>query len=172
MSDKYVNVELFALSYGSLVRAIVKDTTNIEDANAKLAKIGTSIGNRIADDILVSDISKGRFSKLKDVGDMLVDAFRSYLGVTAKVIEPSDTKIVIRLYDNPVTKYVKIPLEYDGLIYLMPLLSAIKTMLQMFHYSTEVKLVSDRLKDQPETDIEVKLIDILHDTLPAGEYIN
>ena len=172
MSDKYVTVELFALSYGSLVRAIVKDTNNIEDANAKLAKIGVSIGNRIADDILVSDISKGRFSKMKDVGDMLVEAFKNYLGVTAKLLDTSDTKIVIRLLDNPVTKYVTIPLEYDGLVYLTPLLSAIKTMLQMFHYSTEVKLVSDRLKKQPYNDIEVKLIEVLRDSLPAGEYIN
>jgi hypothetical protein len=174
MSDKYVSVELFALSYGSLVRAIVKETNNVEDANAKLAKIGTSIGNRIADDIVVH-CENARFKSLRQAGEMLVDyAFKTYLGITATLQDVSENKLVIRLGDNtPVTRFVTIPPEYEGLVYLMPLLGAIKAVLAMLHYSVEVTMKSDRLvrKDAPN-EIEIRLLEVMHDTLPPGEYLN
>lgn len=172
MSDKTVNVELFALSYGSLVRAIVKETNNIDDANAKLIKIGNSIGMRITDDLVVH-YDSWRFENLKQAGDRLIDAFKNYLGVNSQITESTDNRIVIRILDNPVTKYVTIPLEYEGLIYLNPLLGAIKTVLANLHYSTEVKLISDKLKkDSQYNEIEIKLIEVTRDTLPPGEYLN
>jgi hypothetical protein len=174
MSDKFVSVELFALSYGSLVRAIVKETNNVEDANTKLAKIGTSIGNRIADDIVVH-CENTRFKTLRQVGEMLVEyAFKTYLGITPTLQDVTENKLVIRWSDNtPVTRYVTIPPEYEGLVYLMPLLGAIKAVLAMLHYSVEVTMKSDRVvrKDAPN-EIEIRLLEVMHDTLPPGEYLN
>jgi hypothetical protein len=173
-----VNVELFALSYGSLVRAVVKDTSNIDDANAKLLKIGTAMGSRIADDLVVKHAGGPddfRFKNLRVACDVLAEyAFRTYLGITATCIEPTDTRVVIRLSDQntPVTRFVTIPPEYEGLVYLMPLLGAIKSILAMFHYSVEVAMKSDRLKGDQFNDIEIKLIEIMKDTLPPGEYLN
>jgi hypothetical protein len=173
MSDKYVSVELFALSYGSLVRAIVKETNNIEDANAKLQKIGSSIGNRIADDIVVH-CENTRFRTLAQAGAMLVDyAFKTYLGITATIVESSESKLIIRLGENnPVTRFVIIPPESEGLIYLMPLLGAMKAVLGMLHYSVDVTLKADRLQKAPANEIEIRLLDVLHDSLPPGEYLN
>jgi hypothetical protein len=173
MSDKYVSVELFALSYGSLIRAIVKETNNVEDANAKLQKIGISIGNRIADDIVVH-CENTRFKTLAQAGSMLVDyAFKTYLGITATIVESTESKLVVRLGENnPVTRFVIIPRECEGLIYLMPLLGAIKAVLGMLHYSVDVTLKADRLQQAPANEIEIRLLDVLHDTLPPGEYLN
>lgn len=171
MSDK-VNVELFSLTYGSLVRAIVKETNNIEDANNKLAKIGENMGDRITDDIVVNYDNK--ITSLKDACEMIAKfAFKNYLGVTAEISEPSENRIIISILDNPITRYVSIPPEYDGLIYLMPLLGLIKKMLEQLHFSTEVTLIHDRLTSQEcnTNDIEIKLLGILTDTLPAGEYL-
>ena len=171
MSDRYVNVELFALTYGSLVRAIVKETNNIDDANAKLMKIGTSLGNRITDDIVVHQ-DNYNIKTFKQACQLLVDSFKSYLGVTAQTVDFADKRVVLRLVDNPITRYVTIPLENEGLIYLNPLLGAIKTLLAMLHFSTEVKLIQDKLKGDPNNEIEIKLIDIMNDTLPPGEYLS
>jgi hypothetical protein len=173
-----VNVELFALSYGSLVRAIVKDTNNVDDANAKLLKIGTAMGSRIADDLVVKHTGGPgvfRFKNLRAACDLLADyGFKTCLGITATCLEPTDTRVVIRLSDQntPVTRFVTIPPEYEGLVYLMPLLGAIKSILLMFHYNVDVTMKSDRLKGDQFNDIEIKLIDVMKDTLPPGEYLN
>ena len=168
--DKGVNVELFSLTYGSLVRSIVKETNNIDDANAKLAKIGVNIGNRITDDFVVH-AEKCRFKSLREACEMLADySFKTYLGINAQLTEPSDSRCLIRFSDNPITRYVIIPPEYDGLVYLMPLLSAIKTSLGLLHYSVDVNLVQDMLHGGTSNDIEIKLIEVMDD-LPPGEYI-
>lgn len=171
MNDKYVNVELFSLTYGSLVRAIVKETNNIDDANAKLMKIGVSLGNRITDDIVVHR-DPYDIKTFKQAWGLVVDSFKSYLGVNAQTVDISENRVVLRLSDNPITRFVAIPLENEGLIYLNPLLGAIKTMLSMLHFSTEVKLIQDRLKGDQYNDIEIKLIEIMNDTLPPGEYLS
>lgn len=174
-SDKFVNVELFALSYGSLVRAIVKETSNVEEANAKLLKIGTSIGSRLADDIVRYTADACRFKNLRGACDMLVDCgFKWYLGVTATIQEATDTRAVIRIQEShtPVTRFVTIPPEYEGLVYLNPLLGAIKSVLAMFHYNVEVTMKSDRLRGDAANEIEIKLNEIMTDTLPPGEYLN
>lgn len=171
MNDKYVNVELFSLTYGSLVRAIVKETNNIDDANAKLMKIGVSLGNRITDDIVVHN-DPYNIKTFRQASQLLVDSFRNYLGVTATIHDQTDNRVLLYLSEGPITRYVTIPLENEGLIYLNPLLGAIKTMLSMLHFSTEVKLTQDRLKGDPTNVIEIKLIDIMNDTLPPGEYLS
>lgn len=168
--DKGVNVELFSLTYGSLVRSIVKETNNIDDANAKLSKIGVNIGNRITDDFVVH-AEKCRFANLGEACTMLVNySFKQYLGITAQLEEHSDSRCLISFNDNPITRYVVIPPEYDGLIYLNPLLSAIKTSLGLLHYSVEVNLVQDMLHGGKSNQIEIKLIEVMDD-LPPGEYI-
>ncbi|KAH0793854.1 Trafficking protein particle complex subunit 3 [Histomonas meleagridis] len=172
MSDKYVNVELFALTYGSLVRSIAKETNNIEDANAKLFKIGTSIGNRITDDLVVHQDSYN-IKTFRQACDLIAGSFKTYLGVTCHQIDQSENSVTFRITENPITRYVTIPLEYDGLVYLTPLLGALKTIFEMLHFSTEVKLVVDSLRSNANSnDIEVKLIEVLTDTLPLGEYLN
>lgn len=172
MSEKYVNVELFALTYGSLVLSIVKETNNIEDANAKLAKIGTSIGNRITDDIVVSQ-DPYDVKTFKQACSLIAKSMKTYLGINCQQIDvPDESTARFRIDDNPITRFVTIPLEYDGLVYLTPLLSALKTIFAMLHFSTEVRLVADRLRGAPANEIEVKLIEVLTDTLPLGEYLN
>jgi len=167
-----VRDELFSLTYGSLVRAIVKETNNIEDANAKLYKIGENIGNRITDDFVVHS-EKSRFKTLREACDVLVDfSLKHYLGINAQIIDPSDNRCIIRFTDNPITRYVKIPPEYDGLIYLTPLLSAIKKSLELLHMSVEVNMVHDMLKNGEYNDIEIKFLGLKSDSLPNGEYIN
>jgi hypothetical protein len=173
MTDKLpdVNVELFALSYGSLVRAIVKETNNVEDANAKLAKIGVSIGNRMTDDIVVYLKGNCNFKNLRELCDkLIVDSFKKYLGIAAQVATCNETVATIRLLDNPVTRYVTIPHEYEGLVYLQPLVSAIKTICSMMHYNTDVRILNDTLKGAVNTDIEIKWNGISRDTLPPGEW--
>jgi hypothetical protein len=88
-----------------------------------LAKIGTSIGNQIADDIVVH-CDNTRFKTFRQAGEMLVEyAFQTYLGISPTIPNASENKLVIRLGDNnPVTRFVLIPPEYEGLVYLMPLL--------------------------------------------------
>ena len=132
------------------------------------------MGDRITDDIIVNLPDKTKLNSLKGVCNMLVNhAFKEYLGISAEIKESSERRIVISLLDNPITHYVSIPPEYDGLIYLKPLLGLLKKMLEELHFSTEVNLLHDRLTSSETTnDIEIKLIEVLTDTLPAGEYIN
>lgn len=171
MSDKYVNVELFSLTYGSLVRSVVKETNNITDANAKLMKIGTSIGNRITDDLVVHN-DKYSWKTFSEVTTLISDyAFKNCLGILATKQDTSETSCIITINDNPITRYVTIPLEHDGLIYLSPLLGAIKTILGMLHYNCDVSFKADRLKGDNTTQIEIKLIEVSYDNLPPGEYL-
>jgi hypothetical protein len=175
-SDKFVNVELFTLSYGSIVRAIVKETSNADEANAKLLKIGTSIGSRVADDIVFRyPGDPSRLKSFRGACDLLVDhAFKTYLGITATIQDPTDTRLVIRIHESsaPVTRFVTIPPEYEGLIYLNPLLGAIKSVLALFHYNVEVTMKSDRLRGDTANEIEIKLNEIMTESLPPGEYLS
>ena len=167
----FVNTELFTLSYGSLVRSIVKETNNIEDANSKLAKIGTNIGNRITDDFVVN-YEKTRFKNLREACDSLVEYFlKHYFGINSSITESSENRCVIRFGDNAISRYVKIPAEYDGLVYLQPILSSIKTTLSLLHFNVEVNMIHDMLRSSDYNEIEIKLIEILYDSLPPGEYI-
>lgn len=172
MGDKYVSVELFSLTYGSLVRAIVKETNNIDDANAKLMKIGTSIGNRITDDIVVNQDSGNTIKTFKQASQTIIDSFKTYLGVTAIPKDQTENRVVVQLNDNPITRFVTIPLENEGLIYLNPLIGAIKTIFSMLHYRVDVKLIQDRLRGDPTNEIEIKLIEVLTETLPPGAYLS
>jgi hypothetical protein len=156
----------------------VKDTSNADDANAKFVKIGTAIGNSIADDLVVKHPGGPdlfRFRTLCLACELLADyAFRTYLGITATCLKPTNTRVVIRPSDQniPATRFATIPPEYEGLVYLMPLLGAIKSIFAMFHYSVDVTMKSDRLRGDQFHDIEIELIEGMKDALPPGEHLS
>jgi hypothetical protein len=172
MGDKLVNVELFSLTYGALVRTIVKDTVSTEEANTKLAKIGSSIGRRIADDVAVLYPSLCRVKSLKAASELVAEVIKTHLGIPCTLVESSDQRSVLRLLDCPITRYVVIPPELEGLVYLQPLVHAIISMLELLHVGVDVALAADRLTGSQYTDVELKHFEIKHDDLPPGEYLS
>ena len=52
VDPKKVSGELFSLTYGALVKQILDDLENVDDANKQLEKMGYNIGVRIVEDFL------------------------------------------------------------------------------------------------------------------------
>ena len=110
-SAKQVQSELFTLTYGILVTQVLEDIEDPVKVNAKLEKIGNSIGTRLIDDIFARNLNLQRCKSLSETAEAIGNyGFKPYLGVTPKISDWSERgdEFTLVLDKNPLTEFVEL----------------------------------------------------------------
>ncbi|VDM49459.1 unnamed protein product [Toxocara canis] len=171
IDSKKISGELFTLTYGALVAELLRDLESPAEVNRQLDKMGYNIGLRIADDLMAKNAQIGRCTDMHQVADVLAKvALRTYLGrVSAQVSgwSSSNDEFSLLIESNPLTEFVEVPPELaQELRYSQMICGAIRGALQMLHIEVQTAIVNDLNQN---TEIRVKFIRILQESVPPGE---
>lgn len=156
---KKINMDLFSLTYGSVISQLITDCDNIDEVNKQLDSMGHNIGHRLIEDFLAKT-SGTRCRDLKDIADKTQQAFQFYLGVLPKIDHWSanNNEFSIILHQNPLTEFVELPETMQTMNYLNIIPGVIRGALEMVSVSVKTYIKSDQLKGDSETEIRVELI--------------
>ncbi|CAB3366214.1 Hypothetical predicted protein [Cloeon dipterum] len=170
LDAKKVNSELFTLTYGALVTQLIKDVDNVDDVNKQLERMGYNIGVRLIEDFLARSGS-GKCYDFRDTSEKIQLATRMYLGVSPTISNwsPSGDEFSLVMDNNPITDFVELPDSHMGLKYSNMLLGVIRGSCEMVQLEVSCWFVQDQLKGDNTTEIRVKLLRKLEDSVPAGE---
>lgn len=179
-ADK-VNGELFALTYGCLVAQLLRDYEDPAQVNGQLEKMGYALGIRLVDELLART-PVGRCADFRETAEIVRLAFRLFLNLQPTITTASDREFVIHLGggeaggDGLGSEWVELPeaARKGGLHYASLLTGTIRGALEMVHMEVECTIVNDPLlqhggANSPiTTDIRVKLVRLLQETLPPA----
>ncbi|XP_055491764.1 trafficking protein particle complex subunit 3-like isoform X1 [Leucoraja erinacea] len=159
-SAHHMGIELFVLTYGTVVAQLCKDYENDEDINKELDKMGQNIGSRLVEDFLArSSITQCR--NFRETADVIAKiAFKMYLGVTARVtfwtLAGDDCSIFLE--KNPLMDYAEVPNKHSSLLYSNMICGILRGALKMVRLQVDVQLLQDTGKDNKITEIRMRLL--------------
>ncbi|XP_075252131.1 trafficking protein particle complex subunit 3-like [Convolutriloba macropyga] len=168
-----VNVDLLSLSYGTLVFQLIRDYENDTEVNAQLEKIGVNIGNRLIEDFLSRSQMPRCRAFQESVEVICKSAFKQYFGIASVEATNWDAKMTecsLILKENPLADFVELPEKHQSLFYSNILCGVIKGALTAVHQDVQCWFVQDVLLGHPTTEIKLKFLGIIKDTIPAGEH--
>jgi hypothetical protein len=170
LDPKKVSGELFSLTYGAFVAQILKDHENVDDVNKQLEKMGYNIGVRMVEDFLCRTQS-GRCQDFRDTAEKVQLAFKLFLNISPTVTGWSSTLDEFSLvFDaNPVAEFVELPDNCYNLRYANILAGAVRGALEMVHIEVACWFVQDTLKGDNVTEMRVKFIRKIEDSVPPGD---
>ena len=155
-----VSGELFALTYGSLVRQLTRDFgDDMDSVNSQLFHMGQRIGHRITDEYLAKSGVEPCRSFRDTASAVAVVGMKMFLGIEAEAVMRSEdgNEYSIILKDNPLALYVELPEAYkQKLWYSNVLCGVIHGSLGMVGYDCQVAFKSDALRGAEVTEITVK----------------
>lgn len=170
VDPKKVSGELFSLTYGALVAQILKDYENVDDVNKQLEKMGYNIGIRLVEDFLCRTNS-GKCNDFRETSEKIQLAFKLFLSISPTVTSWSSTSDEFSLiFDtNPVAEFVELPDNCYNLRYANILAGAIRGALEMVHIEVACWFVQDTLKGDSVTEMRIKFIRKIEDSVPPGD---
>ncbi|ODV59754.1 TRAPP complex core subunit BET3 [Ascoidea rubescens DSM 1968] len=170
-----INVELFTLTYGSVVSQLCRDlNNNYCEVNKQLEIMGENIGVRLIEDFLART-GAGRCNSFKETGEIISKVgFKIFLNIVPQVTNWTDNGKQFSLVfdENPLAEFVELPDDGKAvkeLWYSNVLCGVLKGALQMVQLDVDVSFVSDVLRGHDQTEIKLRLIRYLKDEIPAGE---
>lgn len=167
---KKVSGELFSLTYGALVAQIVKDYQSVEDVNKQLEKMGYNIGVRIIEDFLART-KEGKCTDFRDTAEKVQMGFKMFINVSPTITSwtSASDEFSLIFESNPLAEFVELPDNYSHLKYSNILCGAIRGALEMVHLEVAAWFAQDNLKGDNVTELRVKFIRKIEDTVPAGD---
>jgi len=171
LSDpKKVSGELFSLTYGALVSQILKDYENVDDVNRQLDRMGYNIGVRLIEDFLART-SSGKCTDFRDTSEKIQQGFKMFLNVNPTITSwsPASDEFSLVFEANPIAEFVELPDNCVNLKYSNILCGALRGALEMVHLEVAVWFAQDTLKGDNVTELRVKFVKKIEDTVPAGE---
>lgn len=179
-ADK-VNGELFALTYGCLVAQLLRDYEDPAQVNSQLDRMGYALGIRLIDELLART-PIGRCADFRETAEVVRLAFRLFLNLQPAISIVNDREFTVHLggeagSDGLGSEWVELPevARKGGLHYVSLLTGVIRGALEMVHVEVECTIAHDPLLQQNTasssntTDVRVKLVRILQETLPPAE---
>lgn len=163
---KKINSELLQMTYGGIVLQLLKeneyDSTKV---NKILEEMGHDIGIRIIEEYLakVEDKIPTKSQTFKEhIESITYVAFKMFLGVSAECYEVNDKQCKISIPNNILSEYVTLPDKLkDKLWYSNIYCGVIQGALEMLKYKVECKFLTDVLRGNNTTEIEVTLVEQL-----------
>jgi len=167
---KKVSGELFILTYGGLVSTLLKDYENVDDVNKQLEKMGYNIGIRLVEDFLARTGSN-KCTDFRDTAEKIQTAFKMFLNISPTVTGWNATSDEFSLiFDtNPIAEFVELPDHCYNLRYANILNGAIRGALEMVHIEVRCWFVQDTLKGDNVTELRVKFVRKIEDSVPPGD---
>ena len=168
---KKVGTELFLLTYGALVAQLIQDYEDNDEINNQLDKMGYNIGLRIADDFLARH-GQNKCTEFRETADMIAKlGFKTYLGLVPQVEKwnPGDRSCSLFFDHNPLAEFVELPPEHASLWYANLLCGVLRGALEVVHLEVEVKFLQDVLRGDERTELYMRCIRKIEDTVPPGE---
>jgi len=167
---KKVNSELVTITYGALVAQMLKDYDTVDDVSKQLERVGYNMGVRLVEDFL-SKTGSARCHDFKDTSDKIQNGFRMYLGTAPNITNwsPAGDEFSFIFDANPLTEFVELPDDVKGLKFCNVICGVLRGALEMVHMDVQSWIVQDQLKGDSCTEIRLKFIRRLEDSIPAGE---
>jgi len=164
-----VNSELFSLTYGAIVRTLLKDYEEVDATNEQLEKMGYNIGIRLVDEFLAkAQISS--CSNFTETGEVIAKVgFKMFLGVTAEVVNANQSEFSLQLSDNPLAEFVELPDQYSKLAYSNMLCGVLRGALEMVQMRVECTLTKDALWGDDVTELRVVLKELMDEEYKDDE---
>ncbi|KAA0171225.1 hypothetical protein FNF27_06344 [Cafeteria roenbergensis] len=187
-----VSLDLFVMTYGAIVSQMMSSFEDPARVNTELAKLGDTIGSRIADDFL-SKAEGVRCRSFREAMTVIAkNAFPTYLGVAADP-EFSFTRApaaggtaatecsapaeggreleccTLTMEDNPLARWVELPEGAEDLRFSNLLCGVIQGAMAAIMYKVEATFSEDTLRGDARNRIKVVLSQVLKDTA-AEEY--
>eukprot|EP00123_Amoebidium_parasiticum_P010801 comp20333_c0_seq1/m.25601 comp20333_c0_seq1/g.25601 ORF comp20333_c0_seq1/g.25601 comp20333_c0_seq1/m.25601 type:complete len:182 (-) comp20333_c0_seq1:234-779(-) len=168
---KKVNLELFVLTYGALVAQLLKDTGDEETVNKTLDSIGYSMGTRLAEDFL-SRIAISRCTEFKETAEVLTKTlFSMYMGIQPPVTNWSEDskEFSVLLPDNPMNDFIELPPNHTKILFSNVIAGILRGGLEAMQLKCDVWFVQDVLRGDKETEIRLRLKEVLDDEVPPSD---
>lgn len=154
------NMDLFSLTYGSIISQLIADCdNNCDEINKQLDSMGYNIGIRLVEDFLAKS-SNARCRNSKDIAEKIQHAFQSYLSVMPKIDNWSEknNEFSIILNQNPLTEFVELPDSMQNMSYMNILPGVIRGALEMVSIPANAWIKRDQLRGDDDTEIRVEII--------------
>lgn len=158
--------ELFAITYGSLVRQLFVDCgERAEDVNSELDKIGFNIGIRLVDEYLARSGAPPCRNFVQTGEAIAKVGLKMFLGITANVENVAGDSYSITFEENPLNNFVDLPEQYrNRLWYSNVLCGVIRGALDMVNFKCDAMFVRDALRsDDPVSEIKVIFKELIKD---------
>eukprot|EP00800_Vazella_pourtalesii_P013521 TRINITY_DN3240_c3_g1_i1.p1 TRINITY_DN3240_c3_g1~~TRINITY_DN3240_c3_g1_i1.p1 ORF type:complete len:193 (+),score=58.74 TRINITY_DN3240_c3_g1_i1:31-579(+) len=168
---KKIGTELFLLTYGALVAQLIQDYEDNDEINTQLDKMGYNIGLRLADDFLARH-AQSKCVEFRETADIIAKfGFKTYLGLVPLVDKwnPSDRSCCLVFDHNPLAEFVELPPEHASLWYANILCGVLRGALEVVHLEVEVKFLQDVLRGDDRTELYIRCVRKIEDTVPPGE---
>jgi len=164
-----VNSELFSLTYGAIVRQLLKDYEEVDATNEQLEKMGYNIGIRLVDEFLAK-AQIASCSNFMDTAEVIAKVgFKMFLGVTAEVVNSTTSEFSLQLSDNPLAEFVELPEHYSQLAYSNMLCGVLRGALEMVQMRVECTLTKDALWGDDVTELRVVLKELMDEEYKDDE---
>mmetsp|Transcript_63374 Transcript_63374/g.169777 ORF Transcript_63374/g.169777 Transcript_63374/m.169777 type:complete len:187 (-) Transcript_63374:92-652(-) len=160
--------DLFALSYGAFVVSLLQEMDDPAEVNKELDKIGFNMGCKMVEEFFART-HQPRCRDFRETVEVLGRVgFRMFVGVSAEVrstgSDPQSVTLVIT--DNPLTEFVDLPPHLQGTLWYSNILCGIiRGALEQLQMRVTCRFISDVLREDPTTSLEVVLDEILLDQL-------
>ena len=132
--------------------------------------MGYNIGIRLVEDYLARTGSN-KCTDFRDTAEKIQTAFKMYLNISPTVTGWNATNDEFSLiFDtNPIAEFVELPDNCYNLRYANILNGAIRGAMEMVHVETRCWFVQDTLKGDNVTELRVKYVRKIEDSVPPGD---
>lgn len=150
MQAPTINSDFFVLTYGAIVASLVDDLKDPEEVNRHLDTLGFNIGCRMIDEFLAATPSI-HCTQFHQTAQGICAALTMFLGcrdVKLSTVQTDSGSYEIKVMDNPLERYCKLPSQLGNLSFSQIICGAIRGALSMIGFNVKVTIVPTEAGDQ------------------------